>query len=289
MTTASDDALQMLQREVQQLLGQCLLRLQRYEHLIKMVVAHHEISGPAHSLETVQAARIAGTARKTLGTLIGDLLGSYVISDEIGIPAETTTDLPEHVNSFRMRTHLSLSDADFARTGKELKELVLLRNNLVHHFIRQHDLSNLDGCRGAVDALVDASSRITQHFERLREWAEDMEQTRRLMAEFIQSDIFRDMVVDGIDPDGTVDWPATGIVRALREAADELAVDGWAPVAEAGRWITERHPEQLPAKYGCRNWRQVVHDSCIFELRYREMDGQRAAWYREKVLFTNER
>lgn len=101
MTTASDDALQMLQREVQQLLGQCLLRLQRYEHLIKMVVAHHEISGPAHSLETVQAARIAGTARKTLGTLIGDLLGSYVISDEIGIPAETTTDLPEHVNSFR--------------------------------------------------------------------------------------------------------------------------------------------------------------------------------------------
>src|SRR5690606_17157327 len=91
-------------------------------------------------------------------------------------------------------------------------------------------------------------------------WAEHMDQARRLAAEFVQSDVFHDLVVNGIAPDGTVDWPAAGIVRALREAAAQLAVEGWTPIAAAGRWIADRHPEQLPAKYGCSSWRQVVHE-----------------------------
>lgn len=109
-----------------------------------------------------------------------------------------------------------------------------------------------------------------------------MEQARRLTAEFVQSDVFHDLVVNGIAPDGTVDWSAAGIVRELRGAARELAVDGWTPVATAGRWNAERHPEQLRAKYGCSSWRQVLHESRQFELRYREIDGRRAAWYRPK-------
>ncbi|WP_275540119.1 OST-HTH/LOTUS domain-containing protein [Escherichia coli] len=53
-------------------------------------------------------------------------------------------------------------------------------------------------------------------------------------------------------------------------------------MAAAGRWIADRHPEQLPAKYGCSSWRQVVHECRLFELRYREVEGQRAAWYRPR-------
>lgn len=281
-TLPTAGALQALQYEVQRLLGRCLLRLQQYEHLIKAIVAHHEIAGPAHALESIRAARVADTASKTLGALVGNLVGSYVVTDDVGAPAEVTANAPENVISFGMRMHLSLSAEDYSRTQDDLKELVSLRNNLVHHFIDHHDLWSLDGCRGAQDALVAAYSRIDQHFEQLRGWAEHMDQARRLTAEFVQSDAFHDLVVNGIAPDGVVDWPAAGIVRALREATGELAVDGWAPVALAGRWIAERHPDQLPAKYGCSSWRQVVHESRLFELRYREVDGQRAAWYRAK-------
>ncbi len=263
MTTCSDDALQTLQREVQRLLGRCLLRLQEYERLIKSIMAHHEISGPAHALETVRAERVADTARKTLGTLVGDLLGSYVVTDENDTPFEDTTNAPEGVGSFRFRMYLGLSNADFVRTENELKELVLLRNNLVHHFIEQHDLWSLDGCRGAHDALVADYSRVDEHVKRLREWAENTEQCLRLVAEVVHSDEFRDLMINGMAPDSTVDWHDAGIVRALRDAAGALAVDGWVPVAEAGRWIAERLPEQLPAKYGCRSWRQVVHESRV--------------------------
>ena len=279
-TLPTDDALPTQQREVQRLLGRCLLRLQQYEKLMKAIVAHHEISAAGSPLASNQEQRIADAASKTLGTLVSTLLGSYVTTDEVEDASEP--DARDDIISFKVKMSLRMSTEDYDRTQNDLKELVLLRNNLVHHFIDQHDLWSLDGCRGAQDALVAAYSRIDQHFEQLRGWAEHMDQARQLTAEFVQSDAFHDLVVNGIAPDGVVDWPAAAIVRALREAAGELAIDGWAPVALAGRWIAERHPDQLPAKYGCSSWRQVVHESRLFELRYREVDGQRAAWYRAK-------
>ena len=275
-----DEELQTLQREVQRMLGRCLLRLQQYEQLMKAIVAHHEISASGSPLESNQAERIADAANKTLGTLVGTLLGTYVTSgdqDEVAEP-----DAPDNIISFKMKMSLRMSAEDFDTTLNDLMELVLLRNNLVHHFIDQHDLWTVDGCRAAQDELGSAYTRIDQHFEQLRGWAEHMDQARRLAAEFVQSDVFHDLVVNGIAPDGTVDWPAAGIVRALREAAAQLAVEGWTPIAAAGRWIADRHPEQLPAKYGCSSWRQVVHECRLFELRYREVEGQRAAWYRPR-------
>jgi hypothetical protein len=76
MTPASHDARELLRREVQELLGLCLLRLQHYEKLIKNILVNYEISGPAHDLETVRATRTSAIARDTLGTLVEELLGS---------------------------------------------------------------------------------------------------------------------------------------------------------------------------------------------------------------------
>jgi hypothetical protein len=121
MTTSSDAALHTLQREVQRLLGRYLLRLQQYECPAKGIIAHHEMTGPAHAVETVRVARVAATARKTLGMLVGELLGSYIVADTNNNFAEATTNLPEDVASFRFRMTLSLSDADLARTKVKLQ------------------------------------------------------------------------------------------------------------------------------------------------------------------------
>ena len=160
------------------------------------------------------AAWTAARVATLLGTLVGTLLGSYVTTDQVEAASES--DARDDIISFKVKMNLRMSVEDYDRTQNELKELVLLRNNLVHHFIDQHDLWSLDGCRGAHDTLKAAYSRIDQHFEQLRGWAEHMDQARRLAAEFVQSDVFHDLVVNGIAPDGTVDWPAAGIVRALR-------------------------------------------------------------------------
>ena len=94
--------LQASKREVQRLLGRCLLRLQQYEHLIKAIVAHHDIAGPAHALESIRAERIADTATKTLGTLVGYFVGSYVVTDEVENSGEVEDKAPNDVMSFRM-------------------------------------------------------------------------------------------------------------------------------------------------------------------------------------------
>ncbi|MBN8714042.1 MAG: OST-HTH/LOTUS domain-containing protein [Xanthomonadales bacterium] len=247
---------------------------------MKAIVAHHEISATGLPLVSDQEQRITDAASKTLGTLVGTLLGSCVITD--AMENASGPDARDDTMSFKMKVNLHTSIGDYDRIQSDLKELVLLRNNLVHHFIDQHDVWSLDGCRSARDTLTAAYNRIDQHFEQLRSWAEHMDEARRLAAEFCQSDTFHDLVIHGIAPDGSVDWAAAGIVRTLREAAAELAVDGWTQVDAAGRWVAERHPDHPPAKYGCSSWRQVVHESRLFELRYRDVDGKRVAWYRTK-------
>lgn len=266
-----------------------MLRLQQYERLIKVLVAHHSLSGPVHDLERIRTARIDGTARKTLGSLVGELLGSYVVADEIGSPEGTTNISPDSPDWVALQMAVRLPDTDFARLECELREMVDLRNSLVHHFIDQHDIGSTDGCCGAQDALVKAYSRIDQHLAQLRKWAEDMEKMRLAMASALQSEVVKDFLINGMSSDGTVNWLASGIVSALREAFDALADGGWAPLAEAGKWITERYPEQLPAKYGCQSWQQVVHKAPNLELRYFVRDGKRSAYYREQANRTTSR
>ena len=61
----NDEEVQVQQREVQRLLGRCLLRLQQYERLMKAIVAHSDLSGPAHALEEIRAPRVDEAFTKT--------------------------------------------------------------------------------------------------------------------------------------------------------------------------------------------------------------------------------
>lgn len=58
-----------LQHDVQRLLGRCLLRLQQYERLLKNLLAHQEIAGPAHELQPRLAARIEDLQTDSLGSV----------------------------------------------------------------------------------------------------------------------------------------------------------------------------------------------------------------------------
>lgn len=199
MTVCPDDALQESQREVQRLLGQCLLRLQAYELLIKTLVAQHEFSGSASDLDAVLVARVDGVSRKTLGMLVGAFLGSYLVTGEGNPGPEPEIHGPQRDASVSFRFQLSLPEADFSQAESDLKELVQLRNTLVHHFVEQHELDSLDGCRRAQQALIAACDRIGQSYERLREWAEDTAKTRHRVAEIMRSDEFQGAMIKAVN------------------------------------------------------------------------------------------
>jgi hypothetical protein len=270
-----------VQREVQQLLGRCMLRFQQYEHLLKALVAHHEIAGPADSIGQIREERIQDVATNTLGVLIGKLLESYVVVSESKREV-LDVDEPANAIAFGFRTSLEMNAEDYARTRDSLKDLVELRNGLVHHFIERFDLWQVATCAAARDYLLMCYDRIESHYVQLRSWIEHTEQVRQLAASFMQSPAYRDFVVNGIAPDGVVDWRAAGCVSVLLEATGRLAIDGWTPLDAAVQWIDTQHPDQTPEKYHCRSWPQVLFESRRFELCYREEDGSNQPWYRER-------
>jgi hypothetical protein len=81
---------------------------------------------------------------------------------------------------------------------------------------------------------------------------------------------------------GKIPWPQTQIVAALRDALTELAVDGWMPVTEAAHWLTQHHPDEIPGKYSCRGWPHLLHQTGLFQIEYREVDGCNVRGFRER-------
>jgi hypothetical protein len=259
-----DERLDDAQQEVNRLIGRCVLRLQQYELQLKSILSSSEVTGELRDSAVVLASRSSGTSRQTLGSLVKGFVGSVLVSGE---PVEHgESDLDGDQPMFRMSIRIGVSEEDYARTEAELRELVQLRNELIHHFMERHELWTLEGCRAAQADLTASCDRIGAHVVRLREWAADLERIRHEMAREIGSETFRERIVNGINPDGTVFWPGAGIVLALREASKALAVDGLTEVAAAARWIKDRYPHQTPEKYGCTTFPQVLHESGEFEL-----------------------
>ncbi len=271
-----------LQRDVQRKLGRCLLRLQQYEILLKAFVAHGDISGPPAELQSVKDAQVGCSQKKTLGTLVGMLTERHLTSAE----EDDGSDEPQGDGGlwFRFRFHVGLDASQHQATTAALKELVDLRNELVHHFLQRFTIWEPQGCIAA-DAYLDASfETIDDHYLTLRSWARGMEEARALMASFMSTATFEDLLVNGIAPDGTVDWPSSGAVRCLREGETRFATEGWTLLNTATTWIRAQHPDQHPQRYGCGSWRQVIHESRQFEIRraVNKEQGCGEVWYRSR-------
>lgn len=272
------------QLDVQRWLGRCMLRLQQYERLMKTLLAHHELAGPADTLEAQRAANLEKVSDKTLGTLVKSLFESYAVPDgferELLPEDKDPTDRISMAISYRM----TMAPERLAEVRAQIEELVAMRNELVHHFIERFDLWSEPGCEAALRHLQHCYQRIDHHHNELVGWVKTMDEARAHMAAFAETDVFHDMVVNGIAPDGSFDWPHTGIVRVLREASEALSEGGWTQVDRAREWIAENHADQTPSKYGCRTWPQVLSESKLFELVYRVGDdGKRAGWFRERL------
>lgn len=273
-----------LQKDVQRLLGRCLLRIQQYELLLKGMLAHHELAGPVDTLQAQRAERAEKLSDKSLGTLARALFETFVVPSGYQrelLPAEKTpTGHVAMAFSFRME----MTPEDRSKTKAAVEELVDLRNELVHHLIERFDVGSEEGCVAAARHLEESYARVDRHFLELTEWARSMDEARSMAAQITQSPAFRDMLVNGLAPDGSFEWPHTGIVRVLREATAQLATGGWTRLDSARAWIAEAHPEQVPEKYGCRSWPQVLSESRQFDIQYRrESDGSKTAWFRERV------
>lgn len=260
-----------LQRAVQNKLGGCIWRLQQYERLLKAMVANTDLAGEPAQLQALRDARMASVHKTTLGGLVSLFTGGYLLAEDESGPAQETDDKsPGDKLWFSFQQRMAMSAERLEAITAELKELVDLRNELVHHLLERFDLGQLDRCEAAVAYLDASRTTIDRHYQTLRTWAEQMDNARALAASFMNSDAFTDLLINGIAPDCQVHWPVSGIVSGLREAEQALAPSGgparWIELNAAIAWIAKQHPDQTPKRYGCSSWRQVLHESREFEV-----------------------
>lgn len=277
MTEAPDPALQAARREVQRLLGACLLGLQACEGTAKAILATQEICVSPGSDPVDRGAQVA---RMTLGQLVDQLFATYLRDAE---PADDDDPAgTEAGSSFRARAYLILPPETLARIATELRDFVQLRNRLVHHFFEDHDLHTEAGCLRAQDQLSLVRDRISNCRKSLQDWARGIDSARKALAGFLVSEAGRDFIDDGLAPDGTVCWPIAGITGALRSAHEAVQIGGWARLDAAIRWIEREAPDQQPARYGCRSWPHVIHASGAFDLRRHTETGDGIARFRPR-------
>lgn len=254
--------------------------------MVKALLTHHEFTGTMGTLEAQQTARAEKFAGKTLGHLVNELFGRVVVAEGTATPEQLPEDqMPTDRISLGFSFRMEMNPEWLERTRSAIKELVTLRNELVHHFIDRFDLWSEEGCAAAARYLEDCAEQIGRHLDELRLWVSCMVDAREAMAAQSKTEAFREMIVNGIAPDGSIHWPASGIAYALRQAVQTLSKQGWTRLDRARAWIEQHHPEQVPAKYGCRTWPQVLHESQLFELKYRPDDnGRKVAWFRERPV-----
>lgn len=275
-----DDPRPELQRDVQRLIGRCLLRLQQYEQLMKGILAHHQLRGAIDEWEANRTAMVAKYADKPLGVLVKLLFESFVVVEGTDRSVLDASKAPADRISMSLGFQVEMPEEHRAAQQAAVEELVRLRNDLVHKLIERYDVWTDEGCAAAVEHLEGCYNRIDHHFHELRQWAEALDAAKSVAASFAQSQSLQDLLFDGIAPDGTVDWQNAGIVRALREAILAKTADGWLLLDDARAWMAEHQPQQLPKRYGCETWPQVLHKSRCFRLEYRQGEGGKVAWFR---------
>jgi hypothetical protein len=281
-----NDTLATAQREVQRKLGRCMLRLQQVERLLKALVPHISLEGEIKHLQSIQEKQIVCAKTKTLGGLVSMLTGellSPALSD-----AELSDDDPDDVDDvgelgwIKHRHRISMSADDYEKTRMALTNLVDMRNGLVHHFLERFDIGLVSDCHKADAYLDECYAQIDSQLASMQHWTKSMRESIKLTAAYMASQEFADALVHGIMPDGLVHWSRTTIVECLRNAELACAQNGWTLLDSAIAHVRKSEPEQIPTKYHCKTWRQVLKKSEQFEIRedVNPLNGRGQVWYR---------
>lgn len=216
---------------------------------------------------------------KTLGMVVQELLGSFFTEAP---SAHTPADVPTGQageSRFSWVSGIEFQPEDFGRIADELRQFVAMRNEVVHHFFEQQDLASIDGCEKANAALHDVLARIQLQQDVMDQYAKSFLETRQKFADILLSERYLDFFSSGKMP-----WPDTVIVQACLAAFAELADDGWVPLRAACDLIEQRYPDQRPEPYGCKSWQHLLHESGLFKVERRKLNGRWERYYQPRSV-----
>ena len=287
-----------VQREVQRKLGRCMIRIQQFELLMKAMLSSMAGEGTVKEFELAKEKTASNVNGKSLGNLVNDyfftdyLVNADTVRDKLDRAEEAELASPEAaavaagLPYFKYRFQMQMEPRELKREKAALNKFRDLRNEIVHHLLDKFNLGEASSCQAALAYLDESYEAIDEHFIRLKGWASSMNTAREASIAFMQSNAYLDFLVNGVNPDGTVDWPASGVVNALRTTEAACATNGWTLLDSAIAWLRTDHADQTPAKYQCKTWKQVLKRSNQFEIRAAvdSVSNRGQTWFRSSEL-----
>jgi hypothetical protein len=278
MSEIEAEELVKLRSGIAELMGQCILKLQNYELRMKHFLATSELGFNTGEISASINQRKERYSGQTLGMLVKEFTGSYVSKidqgdsvreDDDGFFSNALLREPE----VRLRFSNQLNEESHQSLTDNLRDLVNLRNDLVHHFLLQHPLSSLSNFLDAKKYLTDSLALINHHNDLLSGLYSDRKKTMEGLRQVVASSDFHHYVSHGFLPGQTIQWDRTPIVEYLKDAEFEFQNDGWTELLSAISWIKTKAPHLSPKSHGCASWRSLLHTSSLFEIRKIRHEG----------------
>ena len=180
---------------VQQSFGSCLLRLQACELLLKSLVAHTDITAPPERLQEALVTKKASVQGQTMGQVVGIFTrGTLVQAGDISILSTPTEDSQARV---QFKYQIELPSEQYDALHSAFKELIDIRNELVHHFLQRFNIQKIEGRTAASTYLEDCSQIIDARHSTLIGFNKVLELSRAKLASFVASQEIEDAVLKG--------------------------------------------------------------------------------------------
>ena len=183
------DELESARNAVFQKLGRNIALFQQLERGLKHFFTFRVVEGSSlDEVARLTAARRNEVATKSLGQVVGKFFKDLV--------REEYESANEPTGGLRIRTSFRIEGDEYLRQKSELlKSLVGERNRLVHHLSDDFDLRDADAI-ARLDALLDPQAdRVRAELKELHETFKCLEESRQLMAEFVNSPEFLDRLM----------------------------------------------------------------------------------------------
>lgn len=245
--------------EVLRKIGRNMILFQKFEYLLKYIVANGNFSGHASEIENLKAQQAKAVSKQTMGTLIGQYLENS--NPDYEEEQSESNGLTEPFMSFTFRTEC---DSIYYETKKEaLARVVAERNELVHHLLPLFNPKSLESCKQLGDKLDRQSTKIKKEISELRSMATSLNQGRKQIASFLASEEGKKQFELSI-------LHQSRLVILLGDIADQTKRhDGWASMSVAGQLVRQHAPEEialLKERYGHKSLKKLMLATEIFDI-----------------------
>jgi hypothetical protein len=176
-----------VRNEVLRKIGRNVLNLQKMEGMLKLLNGHTHISGPVEDLESIRQKQKESVSRHTMGRLVQAFVQSVYSNKADGIIESDNDGRPSMSFYFTIEGDSNLA----AEREKALLSIVEERNQLIHKDLLEFRPNSLESCIEMSKQLDAQHERILPEFDLLQSILKTFQEGRLRVAEYIQSDAFR--------------------------------------------------------------------------------------------------